>query len=143
MMKISKFKDYIFIFSIILLLAYIFFLKNNFKQEVEQPTVMNTSRQVEQLRDSIKSLKLSNKELLLSFLQRERDHQDETIINYETNITKITPSIGTYTDPNRDKLWSEYTSKEDSLSRGYWDILNKKTGGRSIKEISVEKYLQK
>ena len=142
-MKISKFKDYIFIFSIILLLAYIFFLKNNFIQEVEQPTVINTSRQVEQLRDSIKSLKLSNKELLLSFLQRERDHQDETIINYETNITKITPSIGTYTDPNRDRIWSDYTSQEDSVPRGYWDILNKKTGGRSIKEISVEEYLQK
>jgi len=143
MMKINKFKDYIFIFSIILLLAYIFFLKNNFKQEVEQPTVMNTSRQVEQLRDSIKLLKISNKELLLSFLQRERDYQDETIINYETNITKVTPSIGTYTDRYRDKLWSEYTSQEDSLSRGYWDILNEKTGGRSIKEISVEEYLQK
>ena len=142
-MKISKFKDYIFIFSIILLLAYIFFLKNNFIQEVEQPTVINTSRQVEQLRDSIKSLKLSNKELLLSFLQRERDHQDETIINYETNITKITPSIGTYTDPDRDRIWSDYTSQEDSVPRGHWDILNQKTGGRSIKEISVEGFLQK
>jgi len=142
-MKISKFKDYIFIFSIILLLAYIFFLKNNFKHEIQQPTVINTSQKVIQLRDSIKSLKISNKELLLSFLQRERDYQDETIINYETNITKITPTIGTYADPDRDKLWADYTSKEDSLSRGYWDILNKKTGGRSIKEISVEEYLQK
>jgi len=142
-MKLSKFKDYIFIFSIILLLAYIFFLKNNFKTEEDRPAVINTSQKIIQLRDSISILKLSNRELLLSFLQRERDYQDETIINYETNITKNTPSIGTYTDRYRDKLWSDYTSQEDSISRGYWDILNKKTGGRSIKEISVEEYLQK
>ena len=142
-MKLSKFKDYIFIFSIILLLAYIFFLKNNFKTEEDRPTVINTSQKIIQLRDSISILKLSNRELLLSFLQRERDYQDETIINYETNITKNTPSIGTYTDRYRDKLWSDYTSQEDSVPRGHWDILNKKTGGRSIKEISVEEYLQK
>ena len=142
-MKLSKFKDYIFIFSIILLLAYIFFLRNNFKHEVDKPTVINTSQKIIQLRDSISILKLSNRELLLSFLQRERDYQDETIINYETNITKNTTSIGTYTDRRRDQLWSDYTSQEDSVPRGHWDILNKKTGGRSIKEISVEGFLQK
>jgi flagellar biogenesis protein FliO len=142
-MNKSKLKDYIFIFAIIILLAYIFLLKNNFKHEEQQPKVITSSRQVEQLRDSIKILKVSNKELLLSFLQRERDHQDETIINYETNITKVTPSIGTYSDRDRDKLWSDYTSKEDSVPRGHWDILNQKTGGRSIKEISVEGFLQK
>jgi hypothetical protein len=142
-MNKSKLKDYIFIFAIIILLAYIFLLKNNFKYEEEQPKVVTSSRQVEQLRDSISRLKLSNKELLLSFLQRERDYQDETIINYETNITKVTPSIGTYVDRDRDKLWSDYTSKEDSVPRGHWNILNQKTGGRSIKEISIEGFLQK
>ena len=142
-MNKSKLKDYIFIFAIMLLLAYIFFLKDNFKHEEEQTKVVTSSRQVEQLRDSIKNLKVSNKELLLSFLQRERDHQDETIINYETNITKVTPSFGTYVDHDRDKLWANYTSQEDSVPRGHWDILNQKTGGRSIKEISVEGFLQK
>jgi hypothetical protein len=142
-MNKSKLKDYIFIFAIIILLAYIFLLKNNFKHEEEQPKVVTSSRQVEQLRDSIKILKVSNKELLLSFLQRERDHQDETIINYETNITKVTPSFGTYVDRDRDKLWTNYTSQEDSISRGYWNILNQKTGGRSIKEISVAGHPQK
>ena len=142
-MNKSKLKDYIFIFAIMLLLAYIFFLKDNFKHEEEQTKVVTSSRQVEQLRDSIKNLKVSNKELLLSFLQRERDYQDETIINYETNITKATPYFSTYVDRDRDKLWSDYTSQEDSISRGYWDILNKKTGGRSIKEISVAGHLQK
>ena len=135
--------DYIFIFAIILLLAYIFFLKDNFKHKEEQTKVVTSLRQVEQLRDSIKNLKVSNKEILLSFLQRERDHQDETIINYETNITKVTPSFGTYVDHDRDKLWSNYTSQEDSVPRGHWNILNQKTGGRSIKEISVEGFLQK
>ena len=142
-MNKSKLKDYIFIFAIILLLAYIFFLRDNFKHDVEQSTTINTSGKVIQLRDSISRLKLSNRELLLSFLQRERDYQDETIINYETNITKITPSIGTYTDPDRDRIWSDYTSQEDSVPRGHWNILNQKTGGRCIKEISVEGFLQK
>jgi hypothetical protein len=142
-MNKSKLKDYIFIFAIILLLAYIFFLKDNFKHEVESTKEVNTSHQINQLRDSISILRLSNRELLLSFLQRERDYQDETIINYETNITKVAPSIGTYVDRDRDKLWSDYTSKEDSVPRGHWDILNQKTGGRSIKEISVERFLQK
>jgi hypothetical protein len=142
-MNKSKLKDYIFIFSIILLLAYIFFLKDNFKHDIESTKIDNTSNKVVQLRDSISKLKLSNKELLLSFLQRERDYQDETIINYETNITKIIPSVGTYTDRHRDQLWSDYTSQEDSVPRRHWDILNKKTGGRSIKEISVEGFLQK
>jgi len=142
-MNKSKLKDYIFIFAIILLLAYIFFLKDNFKHKEEQTKVVTSLRQVEQLRDSIKNLKVSNKEILLSFLQRERDHQDETIINYETNITKVTPSFGTYVDHDRDKLWSNYTSQEDSVPRGHWNILNQKTGGRSIKEISVEGFLQK
>jgi hypothetical protein len=142
-MNKSKLKDYIFIFAIILLLAYIFFLKDNFKHEVGSTKEVNASRQINQLRDSISILRLSNRELLLSFLQRERDYQDETIINYETNITKVAPSIGTYVDRDRDKLWSDYTSKEDSVPRGHWDILNQKTGGRSIKEISVERFLQK
>jgi hypothetical protein len=142
-MNKSKLKDYIFIFAIILLLAYVFFLKNNFKQSVEITKSTNTSSQVEVLMDTIKSLKVSNKELILSFLQRERDYQNETIINYETNITKTTPSVGTYIDRDRDRIWSELTSKKDSLPRGYWDILNEKTGGRSIKEISVEGFIQK
>jgi|LauGreDrversion4_2_1035121.scaffolds.fasta_scaffold02353_19 hypothetical protein len=142
-MNKSKLKDYIFIFAIILLLAYIFFLKDNFKHEVASTKEVNTSHQINQLRDSISILRLSNRELLLSFLQRERDYQDETIINYETNITKVTPSIGTYVDHDRDRVWSDYTSQEDSVPRGHWDILNQKTGGRSIKEISVEGFLQK
>ena len=69
-------------------------MKDNFKHEVESTKEVNTSHQINQLRDSISILRLSNRELLLSFLQRERDYQDETIINYETNITKVTPSIG-------------------------------------------------
>ena len=139
----SKLKDYIFIFAIILLLAYIFFLRDNFKHDVELTKSVSTSSKVTQLRDSISVLKLSNRELLLSFLQRERDYQDETIINYETNITKVAPSIPTYIDRDRDGIWSDYTSQEDSVPRGHWDILNQKTGGRSIKEISVEGFLQK
>ena len=142
-MNKSKLKDYIFIFAIILLLAYIFFLKDNFKHEVESTKEVNTSHQINQLRDSISKLKLSNRELLLSFLQRERDYQDETIITYETNIKKVTPNISTYVDPDRDSVWSDNTSQEDSVPRGHWNILNQKTGGRSIKEISVEGFLQK
>ena len=53
---------------------------------------------------------------------------------FAKNISKI-PSL---TYHQRDSLWAKFLTTEDSVPGGYWDILNKKTGGRNFKELTVQ-----
>jgi hypothetical protein len=80
-------------------------------------------------------------------VQTKYDEQQQILIQNITTenekiITKIV-NIPRYNDKQRDSLWSTTSdAQEDSIPRGYWDILNKKTGGRSIKELGVQGVLQ-
>lgn len=126
---------------VILVLLYLLFL--DFKEKYHNgETEYERSKIIEQLRDSVNNLVEKNNQVQAKYdLQQQLLIQNITKEN-EKIITKII-NIPNYTDGQRDSLWSGYSiTEEDSVSRRYWDILNKKTGGRNITELSVQGVLQ-
>ena len=96
---------------------------------------------IEELRDSVNKIVKENETI-----QTKYDEQQKLLIQNTNNenekiITKII-GIPRYTDKQRDSLWTVIETEKDSVPRGYWDILNKKTGGRSFKELTVQKPVQ-
>jgi len=141
-MKILQFlKKYWYVPVIIILLFLVWYDYKNRYRIVEKMDV-ERSQVIKDLRDSVNLLVEKNNEV-----QTKYDEQQQILIQNITTenekiITKII-NIPRYSDKQRDSLWAttSYT-QEDSVSRRYWDILNKKTGGRSIKELSVQGVLQ-
>lgn len=134
-------KKYWYILVILILLFLIWY---NFKDRYRfiERTKYEQSKVIENLRDSVNNLVEKNVQI-----QTEYDNQQKILIENINNtnekiITKIV-GIPRYSDGQRDSLWAVIETQEDSVPRRYWDILNQKTGGRSIKEISVEGFLQK
>jgi hypothetical protein len=129
---------------ILVILLLVFLLWYNFKNRYRliESIEVERSQVIKDLRDTVNLLVDKNLEV-----QTKYDEQQTLLIQNITTenekvITKIV-NIPRYSDKQRDSLWSttSYT-EEDSIPRGYWDILNKKTGGRSIKELSVQGVLQ-
>ena len=140
-MKILNFlKKYWYIIVILILLSIIWFgYKKQYRtNEIE----IERSQVIKDLRDSVNLLVEKNNKI-----QNQYDQQQQSLIQNITTenekiITKII-NIPRYNDKQRDSLWTGITyTEEDSIPRGYWDILNKKTGGRSFKELSVQGVLQ-
>ena len=80
-------------------------------------------------------------------LQIAYDAKQATIIN---NITyknvqdaKDISNIPNLTFNQRDSLWAKHITTKDSIPWGYWDILKQKTGGKSIKELGIQRPVQK
>jgi hypothetical protein len=80
-------------------------------------------------------------------LQIAYDAKQATIIN---NITyknvqdaKDISNIPNLTFSQRDSLWAKHITTKDSIPWGYWDILKQKTGGKSIKELGIQRPVQK
>jgi hypothetical protein len=133
---IQIFKKYWYIIVILILL---FLIWLNFKDRYrlvdqiksEQSTV------IEDLRDSVNKIVKENETIQTAY-----DEQQKILIQNinNTNEKIITKIIGIprYTDMQRDSLWAVIETEKDSVPRGYWDILNKKTGGRSFKELTVQ-----
>jgi hypothetical protein len=101
------------------------------------------SKKIEALRDSVDKLVEKNEELQTAY-----DNKQTTIINNIINKNKEDGKkidvIPLYSDSQRDSVWSSKSSTDkDSIPRGYWDILNQKTGGRSIKELGIQGNIQK
>jgi hypothetical protein len=92
---------------------------------------------IEDLRDSVNKIVKENETIQTAY-----DEQQKILIQNinNTNEKIITKIIGIprYTDMQRDSLWAVIETEKDSVPRGYWDILNKKTGGRSFKELTVQ-----
>jgi hypothetical protein len=129
---------------ILVILILVFLLWYNFKNRYRliENIEVERSQVIKDLRDSVNLLVDKNIEV-----QAKYDEQQTLLIQNITTenekvITKIV-NIPRYSDKQRDSLWAttSYT-QEDSVSRRYWDILNKKTGGRSIKELGVQGVLQ-
>jgi len=133
---IQIFKKYWYILVILILL---FLIWLNFKDRYRLVDQIKSeqSRVIEDLRDSVNKIVKENETIQTAY-----DEQQKILIQNINNtnekiITKII-SIPRYTDKQRDSLWSVIETEKDSVPRGYWDILNKKTGGRSFKELTVQ-----
>jgi len=122
----------------LLLLVALFILYK--KATAPQPVVTDTT--IEDLRARVDSLVHSNDSLQIAY-----DSKQATIINNITykNIqdAKNISNIPNLTYHQRDSLWAKLFTSTDSVPGGYWDILKQKTGGRNIKELSVQRSVQK
>jgi hypothetical protein len=129
---------------ILVILLLVFLLWYNFKNRYRliETIEVERSQVIKGLRDSVNRLVDKNIKV-----QAKYDEQQTLLIQNITTenekiITKIV-NIPRYSDKQRDSLWTTTPyAQEDSIPRGYWDILNKKTGGRSIKELGVQGVLQ-
>jgi len=129
---------------ILVILLLVFLLWYNFKNRYRliETIEVERSQVIKDLRDSVNLLVDKNIKV-----QAKYDEQQTLLIQNITTenekiITKIV-NIPRYNDKQRDSLWATTPyAQEDSIPRGYWDILNKKTGGRSIKELGVQGVLQ-
>ena len=75
------------------------------------------------------------------------DNKQTTVINNIINKNnqdgKKINAIPLYSNTQLDSVWaSKSNTEKDSIPRGYWDILNQKTGGRSIKDLRVQRDIQ-
>jgi hypothetical protein len=133
---IQIFKKYWYILVILILL---FLIWLNFKDRYRLVDQIKSeqSRVIEDLRDSVNKIVKENETIQTAY-----DEQQKILIQNinNTNEKIITKIIGIprYTDMQRDSLWTIIETEKDSVPRGYWDILNKKTGGRSFKELTVQ-----
>jgi hypothetical protein len=133
---IQIFKKYWYIIVILILL---FLIWLNFKDRYRLVDQIKSeqSRVIEDLRDSVNKIVKENETIQTAY-----DEQQKILIQNinNTNEKIITKIIGIprYTDMQRDSLWAVIETEKDSVPRGYWDILNKKTGGRSFKELTVQ-----
>jgi len=133
---IQIFKKYWYILVILILL---FLIWLNFKDRYRLVDQIKSeqSRVIEDLRDSVNKIVKKNETIQTAY-----DEQQKILIQNinNTNEKIITKIIGIprYTDMQRDSLWAVIETEKDSVPRGYWDILNKKTGGRSFKELTVQ-----
>jgi len=135
-------KNWYFLIIVALAVILVLQFKKNYHviQKTESP---EESKKIETLRDSVNKLVEKNEELQTAY-----DNKQTTIINNIINKNKEDGKkidvIPLYSDSQRDSVWSSKSSTDkDSIPRGYWDILNQKTGGRSIKELGVQGNIQK
>ena len=126
---------------VILILLFLIWLNFKDRYRLVDQIKSEQSRVIEELRDSVNKIVKENETI-----QTKYDEQQKLLIQNTNNenekiITKII-GIPRYTDKQRDSLWAVIGTEKDSVPRGYWDILNQKTGGRSFKELTVQKPVQ-
>ena len=129
---------------ILVILLLVFLLWYNFKNRYRliETIEVERSQVIKDLRDSVNLLVDKNIEAQTKYDEQQKILIQNITTENEKIITKIV-NIPRYSDKQRDSLWSTTSdTQEDSIPRGYWDILNKKTGGRSIKELGVQGVLQ-
>lgn len=122
---------------VILILLFLIWLNFKDRYRLVDQIKSEQSRVIEDLRDSVNKIVKENETIQTAY-----DEQQKILIQNinDTNEKIITKIIGIprYTDKQRDSLWAVIETEKDSVPRGYWDILNKKTGGRSFKELTVQ-----
>lgn len=141
MMEFFK-KNWYILIIVVLAIMLVYQFKQNYHviQKTDSP---EDSKKIEQLRDSVDKLFQKNGEL-----QNAYDNKQTTIINNIINKNKQDgekiDAIPLYSNSQLDSVWSiKLSSNKDSIPRGYWNILNEKTGGRNIKELGIQGDIQK
>jgi hypothetical protein len=141
MIEFLKKSWYIIIILVLMIILTYQFKKNYYVIQKTEPVEKST--RIEELRDSVDELIQKNEELQTAY-----DNKQTTIINNIINKNnqdgKKIVAIPLYSNSQLDSVWASKSSTEkDSIPRGYWNILNQKTGGRSIKELGIQGNLQK
>jgi hypothetical protein len=141
MIEFLKKSWYIIIIVALAIILVYQFKKNYTTTQVTEP--IEKSTRIEELRDSVEKLVQKNVDLQTAY-----DNKQTTVINNIINKNnqdgKKINAIPLYSNTQLDSVWaSKSNTEKDSIPRGYWDILNQKTGGRSIKELGVQGGLQK
>ena len=141
MIEFLKKSWYIIIIVALAIILVYQFKKNYTTTQVTEP--IEKSTRIEELRDSVEKLVQKNVDLQTAY-----DNKQTTVINNIINKNnqdgKKINAIPLYSNTQLDSVWtSKSNTEKDSIPRGYWDILNQKTGGRSIKELGVQGSLQK
>ena len=135
-------KSWYIIIIVVLMIILVYQFKQNY-HVIQKTEPVEKSTRIEELRDSVDKLVKQNEELQTAY-----DNKQTTIINNITNKNnqdgKKINAIPLYSNSQLDSVWaSKSGSEKDSIPRGYWNILNQKTGGRSIKELGIQGDIQK
>ena len=134
-------KNWYIIIIVLLTIILVYQFKQNY-HVIEKTEPVEKSTRIEDLRDSVEKLVQKNVDLQTAY-----DNKQTTVIN---NIIKKNNQDGKkinaiplYSNTQLDSVWaSKSNTEKDSIPRGYWDILNQKTGGRSIKDLRVQRDIQ-
>ena len=103
--------------------------------------VVEDTKKIEQLRNEIDAL---NKKYII--LQTAYDNKQTTLIDNTVNQNKKDAktiiNIPKLNNPQRDSMWTVFNTSKDSIPGGYWSVLKQKTGGRSPKDLQIQRNLQ-
>ena len=135
-------KSWYIIIIVVLMIILVYQFKQNY-HVIQKTEPVEKSTRIEELRDSVNKLIQKNEQLQTAY-----DNKQTTLINNITNKNnqdgKKIVAIPLYSNSQLDSVWSSKSgSEKDSIPRGYWNILNQKTGGRSIKELGIQGDIQK
>ena len=130
-------KSWYIIIIVLLTIILVYQFKQNY-HVIQKTEPVEKSTRIEELRDSVEKLVQKNEELQTAY-----DNKQTTVINNIINKNnqdgKKINAIPLYSNTQLDSVWASKSNTEnDSIPRGYWDILNQKTGGRSFKELTVQ-----
>lgn len=134
-------KNWYIIIIVLLTIILVYQFKQNY-HVIEKTEPVEKSTRIEDLRDSVEKLVQKNVDLQTAY-----DNKQTTVINNIINKNnqdgKKINAIPLYSNTQLDSVWaSKSNTEKDSIPRGYWDILNQKTGGRSIKDLRVQRDIQ-
>jgi hypothetical protein len=135
-------KNWYILIIVLLSIILVYQFKQNY-HVIQKTEPVEKSTRIEELRDSVNKLLQKNEELQTAY-----DNKQTTIINNIINKNKQDGkkinAISLYSNSQLDSIWaSKSTAEKDSIPGGYWDILNQKTGGRNIKDLRVQRDIQK
>ena len=135
-------KGWYIIIIVVLMIILVYQFKQNY-HVIQKTEPVEKSTRIEELRDSVDKLVKQNEQLQTAY-----DNKQTTLINNIINKNnqdgKKINAIPLYSNSQLDSVWaSKSGSEKDSIPRGYWNILNQKTGGRSIKELGIQGDIQK
>ena len=135
-------KGWYIIIIVVLMIILVYQFKQNY-HVIQKTEPVEKSTRIEELRDSVDKLLKQNEQLQTAY-----DNKQTTLINNIINKNnqdgKKINAIPLYSNSQLDSVWaSKSGSEKDSIPRGYWNILNQKTGGRSIKELGIQGDIQK
>jgi hypothetical protein len=134
-------KSWYIIIIVLLTIILVYQFKQNY-HVIQKTEPVEKSTRIEDLRDSVEKLVQKNVDLQTAY-----DNKQTTVINNIINKNnqdgKKINAIPLYSNTQLDSVWANKSNTEkDSIPRGYWDILNQKTGGRSIKDLRVQRDIQ-
>jgi hypothetical protein len=134
---VNFFAKFWYIF-VILGLAILCFFQHKKITELEKPKIYVEDPKLKNLRDSVDLLVQQT----IEWQTKYDSKQSELINNINQNNQKSDAKIiiiPKYTDAQRDSVWaSKSNSKKDSIPKGYWNILEQKTGGKNIRGLGVQ-----